>query len=383
MEQLFITESRKNLVHTIIGIKTGWRHEKVGKRGITHFLEHAIFLGNDDYPSPDNEVAKYGVSLEGMAMPEHTIFFFTSSKDDFAKNFTLLLSLIYQPKFDEEKLNKEKEEKILTTINQESNFTPRELAHEWAKNILFNWDFMSSLGTEEELMSITKGDLEDWHRKYYHAQNSFIVIYGDVRKDEVIKLIERAEVPLNGEIPEPTKINWDKKESFTKSEGMRNAEMVYGFGIPEYNIEWEILSVILGNYPISKLWKDRFSKFTYTVGSQLKWTSTGGGFFLYFGANSIGDTYEIDKNLWSLFEDLEIDEDEFAKKIKLIEIWRMKESGEQGLLRFISLNPFLRYKNFDEMAEKINQTDKKKILALSKRLLNKENVVKIIVAGER
>jgi len=384
MEQLVITEGEKKLVHIIIGIRAGWRHERPGERGITHLLEHAIFLGNDRHPTPDSEAAEYGVSLGGMSLPECTLFCFTSRKEAFAKILPTLLSLIYHPAFDHDKLEKEKDEKIITAVNQEADFTPWELAHEWAKNLLFNWDFMSSLGTEDELKLITKRDLQDWHRQCYHSENSFVVVHGDVRGDEVAKLVEDAEIPESGEIPEPRKVNWNEQEVFVKKEAMRRSEMVYGFRIPEHKPEWELLSIVLGNYPLSKLRKDQFSTLTYTVGSRLGWTSTYGGFFLYFGAKSYADTTEIDKNLWSLLEDLRIDENEFkfATETRLLDIWKMKEGGERGLLRFVACNPNLRYRDFDEMAVGVDRLGKRDVVALSELLLNNENRVRAVVAGE-
>lgn len=385
MKLLIIPERTKSLVHAVIGIKTGWRNEKAGKRGITHFLEHAIFLGNKDYPSPDSEVAKYGVSLEGMNIPEHTLFFFTSSKEDFNKIFSLFLSLIFHPEFHEDKLKKEKEENIITAVNKEVDFAPWELAYEWARNLVFDWDFMLGAGTEEDIELLTKKDLATWHKRYYHALNSFIVIHGDIQENKVAKLIESTGIPLSGEVPSLNEIHWDRKGIFIKKEGMKNVEIVYGFKLPQYDIKWEVLQVILGNYPISRLWENKFSKFTYMVNSRLEWTTSGGGFFLYFGATSVNNSHEIDKNLWLLIEDLEIDEEklEFAKKIKSLEILKMEEGGEQGLLKFLSSNLFLKYKNFEEMVRRINQTEKEEVLSLAKKFLNKENVVKVTVGTEK
>jgi len=165
---------------------------------------------------------------------------------------------------------------------------------------------------------------------------------------------------------------------------MRKAEMVYGFRIPEYKPEWEILSIILGNYPLSKLWNDEFSTRTYTVGSRLEWAPSCGGFFLYFGANSMEDTAMIDRNLWSLLQDLRIDENElkFAIETRLLDIWKMKEGGERGLLRFVACNPNLRYRDFDEMAVDVDRSGNTDVLALSELLLNNENTVRAVVAGE-
>ncbi len=384
MEQLVITEDGKKLVHTIIGIRAGWRHERPGERGITHLLEHAVFLGNERHPRPDSEAAEYGVSLDGMSLPECTLFCFTSTNEAFTRVLPTLLSLIYHPTFDQDRLEGEKHEKIITAVIQEADFTPWELAHEWAKSMLFNWDFLSSLGTEDELKLITERDVLDWHRRYYHGENSFLVVHGDVQRDEVGKLVDDAEIPARGAIPKATKSGRDQREVFVKREGMRKAEVVYGFRIPEYGPEWEILSVILGNHPLSKLWDDEFSTHTYTVGSRLEWTPSCGGLLLYFGADSMEDTAIIDRSLWSLLQDLRIDGHEFrfARETRLLDIWKMKEGGERGLLRFVAGNPDLRYRDLDEMADDVDRLDKREVLSLSEVLLNNEKTVRAVVADE-
>jgi len=376
MKQLVIKEQSKSLVHAVIGIKTGWRHEPVGKRGISHFLEHAVFLGNSSYPAPDDEVAKYGVQLNGITGPEQTLFYFTSMKEDFNKIFRLFLSLIFHPGFDETRLEKEKKEKIITAVSQESDYTSWELAYEWARNLVFNWQFITNLGTGEEIALLTKDDLIDWHRRYFHAENSFIITYGNIQEHEVTKSLKDIDIPSNGERPVALEVKHEKKEIFIEREGVDNVEMVYGFRLPQYDIGWEILRVILGNYPISRLQKE-FGEFTYTVGSTLGWTTTGGGFFLYFGATSIEKASSVDKHLSQLLERMDIDEKELelAKKIRILEIVKMKEGGERGLMRFLACNPYLR--NFEEMIEEIREVNKDRVLSLTREFLTSKRAVKV------
>ena len=96
-------------------------------------------------------------------------------------------------------------------------------------------------------------------------------------------------------------------------------------------------------------------------------------------------TAEIDKNLWSLLEDFRIDDNEFelAKQTGLLDVWKMKEGGEQGLLRFVACNPDLRCRSFDAMAKGVDRLDRKGVLALLGLLLDKENRVRAVVADEK
>jgi len=386
MEHLSIPGRSKDLVHAVISIRTGWRHEEANKRGISHFLEHAIFLGNKTHPLPDYETGKLGVELQGMTLPEHTLFFFTSSNKDFSGILGLFLSLIFHPGFEESKIEKEKKEAILGAVVHQADFTPWNLAHQWAKNLLFNWHFALSLGTKETLKPLTRKDLEAWHAKCYHEANSFLLIYGDIEEEKVLRIVEEAQIPSRKETPSPVEIFWKDKDIFIEREGMKNVETVYGFKVSQYDPTWELLKILLGNHPISKLWEEIFSKYTYTVGSSLEWVATGGGFFLYFGATSSSYVPEIERNLWELLQNPKIDEEKvvLAKKIRSLEISKMKEGGERGVLDFLSCNPLLEYRDFDEAIDKVNQTQKRQCLDLIERLfLEKQNTVRATVGPRK
>lgn len=385
MRQVIIRDRSKELVHAIIGIRTGWRHEVPGKTGIAHYMEHAAFLGNRTYPSPDNEVGRYGVQFEGMTLPEHTLFFFTCARADFAKMLRTLMSLVFHPQFVEDELEKEKQKAVITSVIQECDCTPWELAHDLAKNLLFDWDFMTSLGTKEDVASTTGEDLAAWHKRHYHAANSFVLIHGDVPEGELPRLIDAAEVPSGGEMPSPRKVHHGTKTISVKRTDTAYTEMVYGFGLGEYDVRWEVLRVLLGNYATSILWEDRFASRTYTVGSGLEWTATGGGFLVYLGATSADNAREVDQRLWHLLEDFEIGEEqvEIAKKIRSVEILKMKEGGERGLRSFFLCDPHLKYGGFHGLIEAIERVEKAEILTLVERHLNRNRAARATVGPER
>ena len=130
-----------------------------------------------------------------MTLEEKTLFYFTSLKKDFSKILNMFLSIIFHPEFDEVKLEKEKKEKIITAIINEADYPPWDLAEEWTENLIFNWQFKTSLGTKKDIESINRKDLILWHKKYYWEGNSFILIYGDIKEKEIEKLIENAHIP--------------------------------------------------------------------------------------------------------------------------------------------------------------------------------------------
>lgn len=370
MEQRVIGAKGKALAHVKIGIRSGWRHEVDGKRGISHFLEHAVFLGNRSHPMPDAEAARCGVILNGMINPEETLFFFTSRRDDVRRIVPLFLSLIFHPEFDRPRLKKIREEEILTATIQEREYTPWRLAEEWAANLVFDWDFRLSLGVEKDIAELGKCELTEWHKRFYHASNSFINVYGDVSEGEMNSAIENADIPLQGEVPSIRRIKWNTRSVSIKREGTRNVEIVYGFRISEYDAAWEFLR-ILGNHPLFGLWNQSLKKLSFSAKALLKWTATEGGFFVCLSASSRKKAEQIDRTFIPTVEDLEVDESqvELARRIRTLEILKGKDEGE------------LTDKEFQEALDEVGRINRERVLSVGARFLNERSVVRAFVGA--
>ncbi len=149
-----------------------------------------------------------------MILPDKTLFFFTSLNEDYLKK---------------EKIEKEKNESILTAVINEEDYTPWGLSFEWCKNLVFNWDFRLSLGTREDLINIGVEDLIDWHKKYFTDENSFILIFGDVEENSVDKIINENINKEKGEDPIFYKVNYPNKEMLIHRNGIKNADSLFWF----------------------------------------------------------------------------------------------------------------------------------------------------------
>ena len=381
MERVIIKDTSKELVHCIIGIRAGWRHEPPGRRGITHFLEHGIFLGNEEYPNPDEVAHRYGVEINGITLPEHTLFYFTSLKEDYPRILQCLLSIIFHPDLEEEKLEEEKKKAILTAIVQESDYTPWELAYAWGENLVFNWDFKLSLGREEDLVPMGTRELREWHSKYYHQENCFMLIFGDVKDREIDNIIAKARIKSDGEIPSPFLIPWKEKEVKIKKDTV-NVEMVYGFKITEFDVSLELVSQLFGScHGMLEEWDTAFDKYVYVKETKMKWNLKEGGLFFYFGATSHGNAMRIDEMFWDILNNVKITPErvELAKKLSLIEALKMKEGGERGLFRFFHRNPRLYSGGFKEYVEKLNRVTLEDIIKAKDKHLIPDNCFKAFV----
>ncbi len=370
MQIIRVKNSGQRLVNALLSVNVGWSHEPVGMRGISHFLEHAIFLGNEKYHEPDREVGKYGVSLNGKTLPDRTLFYFSSLSDDFDSILEIFISLIFHPSFPYERVREEKESKIIPAIVKESDFYPWELAYEWAKNLIFGWDFRFSMGTKKELENMNIESLQNWHRKYYHSENSILLVSKEVEIDNSL-------IPRVGVKPEPQRISYSQRE-MVMERGIENAEIVYVFPLKNYDLRAHLLSVILGNYPTSLFWRE-FHRKAYMVESQVEWYNSQGGFFFYIGATT--KNAEIIREVFNSFmEEIKISKEdlEIAKRILTLELLE-RERSPYGMEYLLNIDPKMRYGSFGELLNEIQQMEVDEIRDYAAGIFDLEKIREVIV----
>ncbi len=369
----------KHLVHCIISIETGWTHEPIGKRGITHFTEHLIFEGNEKYPNPDKLTQSLGAVIEGTTLPYRTLFYFTSYKEDFYNIFNMILSLIFNPSYDiwKNRMETIRNNDIKTATVSMSDFQPWDIAYEWAKNIILKREILHSLGTTEEIDSITLNDLMEWHKKFYTYSNTNIIIEGDIDSKKAKEIVSEYEDKA-GEKPNYT--IYKHSSHNTIEIGSEASETVWGFEIEEYSPTWEVIRILLGNYPISYLWKPQIKDYAYMVESQLEIQPEREGFFIYAGINNYEDKDKVEKNLFSIIEDFSPNKEmiESAKKIRTIEILKDKEGAMTGLFRFVKNGYHLYYKEFDEIIKEIEKVKDEEIIKKVRNLILRNHCYVIV-----
>ncbi len=369
MKIISVNEPRK-LANILLSVNVGWSHEPIGKRGISHFLEHSIFLGSEEYPEPDTEVAKYGVNLSGETQPDRTIFFFSSLPEDAAEVLEILLSLIYSPAFSPEKVEEEKESKIIPAVVKESDYAPWELAYEWARNLIFEWDFRYSMGTEEELRGIGIEELREWHKRYYNKHNSVALIPEGIEFPDF-------EIPESGTNPEVQEIKYEEREKVIEK-GLENAEIVCAFPLHKYDIRAYLLSTLLGNFPTSKLWQE-FRREAYMVESRVEWHNGKGGFFLYAGANS-RDFESICRKMGRFLEDLRFSQEEveIAKKTLAIEMLE-RDNSIYRMENLLHLDPEMRFGSLERILEAIEELELRESNEYASQVFNLEKMRRVMV----
>lgn len=157
-------------------------------KGIAHFLEHKLFESSDD-ESVFLKFQKYGAMVNAYTNHYETCYYF-SCFDNFNECLELLLDFVQTPYFTDE--NTEKEKGI---IEQEIDMTNDRIDYllyvkQLENTLKNNPNRNTTIGDKEDIRKITKEDLYDCYKTFYHPSNMILTISGDIDIDETIKLIK-------------------------------------------------------------------------------------------------------------------------------------------------------------------------------------------------
>ncbi len=168
-------------------LAVGGRNEADEISGVSHFLEHMVFRGTEEYPtSTDIERAfeAIGGAVNASTDVENTCFHSRVHPAYLAEGLALFASMLLRPKFRE--LDVERRiilEEAREDFNEEgTQVNPDNLMAEllWPGHPLGK----SLIGTPESLAGIDLPRLEAYYRSWYRPQNLVICACGPLSRDE-------------------------------------------------------------------------------------------------------------------------------------------------------------------------------------------------------
>lgn len=189
-----IAEINPRAVSTAIGffVRTGSRDETPDVSGVSHFLEHMAFKGNDVYCADDvNRIFdEIGAKYNASTSEEVTLFYAAVLPEYVDRAFELLAALLY-PSLRDEDFETEKQV-ILEEIGMYDDM-PAFVAHEHAMRAHFGSHplGMSILGPPECIRDLTADRMRAYHRARYCAPNITLAAAGQIEPAHLRSLAER------------------------------------------------------------------------------------------------------------------------------------------------------------------------------------------------
>ncbi len=191
----------------------GFRTPPYDDTGLPHILEHSVLCGSRKFPvkEPFVELMKSSLNtfLNAMTFPDKTIYPVASCNDqDFANLMDVYMDAVLYPNIHskEEIFRQEGWHYELMTKDGELTYngvvynemkgafsSPDGILGRESFNSLFpDTEYgVESGGNPDSIPSLTYEDFTNFHKKYYHPSNSYIIIYGNADMEERLTWLDQ------------------------------------------------------------------------------------------------------------------------------------------------------------------------------------------------
>jgi predicted Zn-dependent peptidase len=174
-------------------LKVGGRNDPPAKSGLSHFLEHMLFRGTEDFGSSleiENAFEAIGGAPNAATDAESTCYYSRIHPDHIRRGMEIFASMLLRPTLSgigvERRIITEEAREDLNEQGQEIN--PDTIASQllWPRHPLGR----PTIGTLDSIAGITREDLQSHLRGFYLPGNAVVVVSGPVRSHDVFVAAE-------------------------------------------------------------------------------------------------------------------------------------------------------------------------------------------------
>jgi predicted Zn-dependent peptidase len=174
-------------------IGAGSRDETPARAGVSHFLEHLLFKGTQNYSAQD--IAEIfdamGGELNAATSREHTVVYVRVTDRHLEEALDVMSDMVYAPLLAD--IDSEREV-VLEEIAMYED-APQELVHDLFSQAVFGDDPLGRpvIGTRDVISTVGRRTLSTYHRSMYAPGNIVFAGAGNLKHEELLMLLERAE----------------------------------------------------------------------------------------------------------------------------------------------------------------------------------------------
>jgi predicted Zn-dependent peptidase len=281
-----------------IWINTGSRNEERSINGISHFLEHLVFKGSQQFTSAQIKETIEGVggSLNAFTSEENTCYYAKFPSRHYKKIFRTLADMVLHPLLTPRDIEKER-----TVIIEEIKMykdLPQALVGEVFDALMWpNHPLGRNIaGTVDIISGITPDQIKEYHRQWYTAGSIVIACAGDTDPDtletDTERLFHRLDYAPSKPIQPAQSRASDGARIAIHAKDIQQTHIHLGF--PGYQRSHKdrfvlgVMSVILGGNMSSRLFNEIREKkgLAYEIASHVKRLKDTGVFYVHAGIDN-------------------------------------------------------------------------------------------------
>ncbi len=190
-----ISEDMPSLASLAIGVwvDTGSRDETGPEAGTSHYLEHLLFKGSEDWPAHRISEAfdAMGARHNAFTSKEYTCYWARMRDADLPTGVEILAEMVQRPAFRQDEIDLERHV-VLEEINMNED-DPTDVAHEHFVTTLWGSHPLAPpiLGTKESINAMTRDTIHGYWQRRYSPHSAVVAVAGRIDHDDLVALIEK------------------------------------------------------------------------------------------------------------------------------------------------------------------------------------------------
>jgi zinc protease len=266
LKVILLENHKAPLVTFQVWYRVGSRNEAWGKTGLSHMLEHMMFKGTERVGPEEfsRTIQENGGNDNAFTSYDYTAYFENLNADrvqvaiDLEADRTQNL-VLREEDFRTERMVVMEERRLRTEDNPQAILVEQIMATAFQIQP-YRWPI---IGWMEDIARFTLDDLKTYYKTYYNPVNTFLVVVGDFKKEELLAKIEKAfgSYP-KGVAPEQQKDvdppQMGERRIFVKKEAQLPF-LVMGYHVPNLrepdSYVLEIIATILSGGKSSRLYQ--------------------------------------------------------------------------------------------------------------------------------
>lgn len=176
-----------------VWVRAGSRFETAKISGVSHFLEHMLFKGTARRSTRQIKEAIEGVGgvLNAFTSEEVTCYFAKLLKEHAGRALDVLSDMIHHARLDPADMEKERDV-IIEEIKMYRDLPSHEVQEMLSRLVWPGQALGRSLsGTEKTVAALTRKELYDYWKKYYHPRNIVVSAAGPVTHEAFVEQVRK------------------------------------------------------------------------------------------------------------------------------------------------------------------------------------------------
>ncbi len=297
-------------------IRTGSVNENKEISGISHFLEHILFKGTKNFKPGeiDHFLDSKGGYNNAFTSTDVTNYYVTIPTKEAEAAFMVVSDMVFNALFIPEEIEKEKPV-VLQEINRKYDDPSYKMWQDFMESLFQGTPYeMQVIGTPETVESLNKEKLSEYYNKFYHPENMYLVVVGDIDKEKVIDLSkkyfsQKRDVSVGKAYKGEKEVTFKKDVSKTFNADVNVEYAVLGFSQKAETIDTiysnEVLSEVLsgGEYSLlNEILKNEKNIVMYV--SDMSMSNRYNGLFGVFAVMQAGNGEKFKKETLKIIDDI-------------------------------------------------------------------------------